>query len=89
MIEHKEILQILMSMEDINELKLIRTCINDRIKEIGSRIKYQLKKDDRVIVTSKHKVEEGSIIKINKTRAVVNIDGEGHYNVPFSMITKA
>ena len=86
-IERKELLGDLMSISDIAELKLIRSAINDRIQEVGSRIKYQLNKDDKVIVTSKKGVESGAIIKVNRTRAVVNIDGK-QWNVPFSMITK-
>ena len=31
--------------------------------------------------------EEGTIVKLNRTRAVVNINGT-EWNVPFSMITK-
>ena len=87
MIERKEVLQTLMSIDDISELKLIRSAINDRIEEVGSRIKYELKRDDKVIVTSKKGVELGTIIKVNRTRAVVSLDGT-FYNVPFSMITK-
>ena len=88
MIERKEVLQILMSIDDISELKLIRSAISDRIEEVSSRIKYELRIDDRVKVTSKGRVDYGNIIKINRTRAVVNLDGRGQYNVPFSLITK-
>ena len=86
MIERKEILQKLMEMQDVEELKLIARCVRDRIDEIGGRIKYNLKPNDRVIITSKKGVEHGSIRKVNRTRAVVNINGN-LYNVPFSMIT--
>ena len=86
MIERKEILQKLMEMQDVEELKLIARCVRDRIDEIGGRIKYSLKPNDRVIITSKKGTEHGSIRKVNRTRAVVNIKGT-LYNVPFSMIT--
>ena len=86
MIERKEILQKLMEMQDLEELKLIARCVRDRIDEIGGRIKYSLKPNDRVIITSKKGTEHGSIRKVNRTRAVVNIKGT-LYNVPFSMIT--
>ena len=88
MIERKELLTDLMQIRDINELRLIRAAISDRIKEVGSRIKYQLLKDDKVIVTSKKGVESGTIEKVNRTKAVVNINGTS-WNVPFSMITKS
>ena len=87
MIERKELLTKLMQIRDINELRLIRSAISDRIKEVSSRIKYELKKGDAIIVTSKKGVEDGIIEKINRTRAVVRMNGTS-WNVPFSMITK-
>ena len=86
-IERKEFLAIIMQIKDVNELKLIRSAINDRIQEVGSRIKYDLEKGDAIIVTSKKGVEDGIIEKINRTRAVVKMNGTS-WNVPFSMITK-
>ena len=86
-IERKELLADIMSIRDINELKLIRSAINDRIQEVGARVKYELKKGDAIIVTSKKGVEDGIIEKINRTRAVVRMNGTS-WNVPFSMITK-
>tara|TARA_Y100001938_G_C7919908_1_gene343929 strand:+ start:282 stop:563 length:282 start_codon:yes stop_codon:yes gene_type:complete len=87
-IERKELLEELMSISDVNELRLIRNAIIDRIKEVGHRIKYELEIGDRVKVTSSNKVEYGSVIKVNKTRAVISLDDKGQYNVPFAMITK-
>ena len=86
-IERKDLLIDLMQIRDINELRMIRSAISDRIKEVGSAVKYELKKGDSVIVTSSKGVESGIINKINRTRAVVNMNGI-QYNVPFSMITK-
>ena len=33
----------LMTMTDISELRMIRSAISDRIKEVGSAVKYELK----------------------------------------------
>jgi len=77
-----------MQIRDLNELRLIRSAINDRIKEVGYRIKYELRIGDSIIVTSKKGVEEGIIEKVNRTRAVVRMNGTS-WNVPFSMITKS
>ena len=85
--EKKDLLIDLMQIRDINELRLIRSAISDRIKEVGSAVKYELKNGDSVIVTSSKGVDSGIINKINRTRAVVNMNGI-QYNVPFSMITK-
>ena len=86
-IERKELLADLMQIKDVNELRLIRSAISDRIKEVSSRIKYDLRKGDAITVTSKKGVEDGIIEKINRTRAVVRMNGTS-WNVPFSMITK-
>ena len=86
-IGRKELLADLMQFRDVNELRLIRSAISDRIKEVSSRIKYELKKGDAITVTSKKGVEEGIIEKINRTRAVVRMNGTS-WNVPFSMIAK-
>ena len=88
-IGRKELLEDLMQIRDISELRLIRSAISDRIKEVASAIKYDLDKGDIVIVDSPRKElkEEGTIVKVNRTRAVVNIEGK-KWNVPFSLITK-
>ena len=87
MIERKELLADLMQIKDVNELRLIRSAISDRIKEVSSRIKYELKEGDAIVVNSKKGEESGIIEKVNRTRAVVMIDGK-QWNVPFTMITK-
>ena len=88
-IERKELLMQLMQIRDLNELRLIRSAINDRIIEVGSAIKYDLGKGDKVVIDSPRRElkEEGTIVKVNRTRAVVNIEGK-KWNVPFSLITK-
>ena len=76
-------------MYDVSNLRILRNVINDRMKTVGSMIKYKLNKGDIVVVDSPRKElkEEGTIVKVNRTRAVVNINGTS-WNVPFSMITK-
>ena len=90
MIGRKELLEDLMQIRDINELRLIRSAISDRMKEVASAIKYDLDKGDKVIIDSPRRElkEEGTIVKVNRTRAVVNIDGK-QWNVAFSLITKS
>ena len=86
-IERKELLANLMQIKDVNELRLIRSAISDRIQEVSSRIKYELRKGDAIIENSKKGKESGIIEKINRTRAVVRMNGTS-WNVPFSMITR-
>ena len=87
-IERRELLNKVTSMNDRDELRMLRSAINDRIREIGNSIKYDLHPGDTVIVQG-NKVgnEIGTIIKVNRTRAVVEINNI-KWNVPFSLITK-
>ena len=84
--EYNEVMQTIMLMDDIDKLKEMQSVIRDRIDSISFRIGRQLYTGDRVKVTSKSGIEYGHVIKVNRTRAVVNLD-KGKYNVPFSMIT--
>ena len=71
------------------DLRILRSVIDDRLKMVGHMVKYSLDRGDIVTVEGGKKVdkEEGTIVKVNRTRAVVNINGID-WNVPFSMITK-
>ena len=75
------------SIHDNTDLRILRNVINDRIKVLGSVIKYSLNRGDLVSVKTKSKTETGTIDKVNRTRAVVNINVK-LWNVPFSLITK-
>ena len=74
---------------DRSDLRILRNVINDRIKVIGSMVKYDLNRGDIVEIDSPRRElkEEGTIVKVNRTRAVVNINGM-KWNVPFSLINK-
>jgi len=86
--ERKDLMIKLMTITDISELRMIRNAINDRIKEVAGAIKYRLRKDDKVVIDNGRQIKEcGVIVKVNRTKAVVNIDGK-QWNVPFTMITK-
>ena len=74
---------------DKSDLRILRNVVNDRIQVVGSMIKHKLNRGDVVMVDGGRKLDkdEGTIVKINRTRAVVNINGK-QWTVPFSMITK-
>ena len=69
--------------------RILKSVIDDRLEIIGHMVKYVLDRGDIVMVEGGRKIgkEEGTIVKVNRTRAVVNINGK-QWNVPFSMITK-
>ena len=75
------------SIHDTTDLRILREVISDRMKAIGSVLKYSLNRGELVTVKSKHGTETGTIDKVNRTRAVVNMNGK-LWNVPFSLITK-
>ena len=77
------------TMVSKKDLRILKSVIDDRLKMVGHMVKYSLDRGDIVIVEGGKKVkkEEGTIVKLNRTRAVVNINGT-EWNVPFSMITK-
>ena len=85
--ELREIERQINLIEDLRELKAIQGFIKDRRSSLGNRLKYTLSIGDRVAVNGSRGLEEGYIIKINRTRAIVSID-DMKWNVPFAMITK-
>ena len=72
---------------NINHLRMIQDEIKEQRDYIGRKIGNQLQRGDKVRVNNGTGIEYGEVIKVNRTRAVVNIDDRS-WNVPFSMITK-
>ena len=70
-----------------NHLRTIQKEIKEQSAYIGRKIGNQLQRGDDVRVSGTNGIEYGTIVKVNRTRAVVSID-DMHWNVPFSMITK-
>ena len=70
-----------------NHLRTIQKEIKEQRDYIGRKIGNQLQRGDKVRVNSGTSIEYGEVTKVNRTRAVVNIDNRS-WNVPFSMITK-
>ena len=83
-----EIHRHIMFLATHEELDKVRDSIKMRRNDLARQLKVTLSKGDVVLVDNrKGKVERGTIVKVNKTRAVVDIDSQG-WNVPFSMIRK-
>ena len=72
---------------NVNHLRTIQKEIKEQRSYIGRKIGNQLQRGDKVRVNSGTSIEYGEVTKVNRTRAVVNIDNRS-WNVPFSMITK-
>ena len=74
-------------IEDIRELRTIQSFVKNRKIAIGNRLKYTLSVGDEVQVSNGSTIDNGTVTKINRTRAVVDMRG-GSWTVPFSMITQ-
>ena len=74
-------------IEDLRELQQITGFVKDRERAIGNRLKYTLSIGDEVTVNNGRTLDKGTVTKINRTRAVIDMRG-GSWNVPFAMITK-
>ena len=76
------------SLTDKVDVRYIRNICNERIRSLSNMLKYDLSPGDKVSINSKRMADEDGIIKrVNRTRAVVLIDGKS-WNVPFELITK-
>ena len=74
-------------IDNVSDLRLLSKEIKEQRNYIGRTIGNQLQRGDKVRVNSGTGIEYGEVTKVNRTRAVVNIDDRSS-NVPFSMITK-
>ena len=74
-------------IEDMRELRTIQGFIKNRKRAIGNRLKYTLSVGDEVQVSNGSTIDKGTVTKINRTRAVVDMR-DGSWTVAFSMISK-
>jgi dsDNA-specific endonuclease/ATPase MutS2 len=81
----EQIKDLIFKIEDDRELKSIAKYIKARRQQVGFQMKFKLKVGDNVFVDSNGITEDGTIIKINRTKAVVDL-GNGEWTVPFCMI---
>ena len=83
-----DIYKSIMSLETQEQIKEVQGYLKTRRKDLGREIISSLSIKDNVLIHSNGKVERGILLKVNRTRAVVDIENKGAYNVPFSMIRK-
>ena len=76
----------IMKIDNVEMLRYIGRFIQDRRKTISNKLKYELRVDQEVIVDDGKSKQRGVVKKVNRTRAVVDLNGI-KYNVPFSMIS--
>ena len=83
-----EIHRHIMFLATHEELDKVRDSIKMRRDDLSRQVISELSIGDVVLIDNKGRVERGTIRKINRSRAVVDIENKGGYNVPFSMIRK-
>ena len=82
-----EIHRHIMFLATHEELDMVRDSIKMRRDDLSRQVISELSAGDVVLIDNIGKVQKGIVRKINRTRAVVDINNQG-YNVPFSMIRK-
>ena len=80
-------------LKSIDELNKVKIILEDKRDSLARQTKYNLVIGEEVTISGSGRIENGKIVKINRTRAVVDCfdkkrDRTIHYNVPFSMIRK-
>ena len=88
-----DLYKLINTVDNIDDLNLIRSMIQVRNSELASETKSGLIIGDEVTISGSNRVDSGKIVKINRTKAVVDCydkktDDIVHFTVPFSMIRK-
>ena len=83
----QDVLDYILKCKDNDKLVAINDAVKDKFKTNASYLKYKLIPGDKVRVSGSNKIEKGTIHKVNRTRAIVNV-GDMKWNVPFTMLTK-
>ena len=82
-----DLIKYISTLDTIDDLNTVRSILNDRLDTLGRQTKYELVVGDKVTVNNGRSIDEGTITKINRTRAVVNMR-DSSWTVPFSMIRR-
>ena len=85
-----QVIDWILTTSEIDELSDVKSALNDRRDTLSSKIKYQLSPGMTVKVNGTSKFTEGEVKKVNKTRAVLEVNINGNverYNVPFTMLS--
>ena len=81
------------TLDNIDDLKEVKELVMMRIESLGRQTKYNLIVGEEVKIAGSGRIDSGKIIKINRTRAVIdcydkNNDRNVEFTVPFSMIRR-
>lgn len=81
-----EITKQIMMINNTDDLNHIARILNMRRQDVARDLKYALMPGDR-IKTNSSKIPTGTIVKVNRTKAVVRDDKGQQWTVPLTMIS--
>tara|TARA_Y100001963_G_scaffold54780_1_gene76655 strand:- start:2953 stop:3219 length:267 start_codon:yes stop_codon:yes gene_type:complete len=81
-----EITKQIMMMDNTDDLHHITRMIKMRREDLARDLKYVLRPGDR-IKTDSSRIPTGTIVKVNRTKAVVRDDNGQQWTVPLTMIS--
>tara|TARA_Y100001938_G_scaffold65675_1_gene91221 strand:- start:2153 stop:2419 length:267 start_codon:yes stop_codon:yes gene_type:complete len=84
--EVNEIVKNIMMINNTDDLNHIKRMLNMRREDVARDLKYALMPGDR-IKTDSNRIPTGTIVKVNRTKAVVRDDKGQQWTVPLTMIS--
>ena len=81
-----EITKHIMMIDNTDDLNHIKRMLNMRREDVARDLKYALMPGDR-IKTDSNRIPTGTIVKVNRTKAVVRDDNGQQWTVPLTMIS--
>ena len=89
-----DLFKLIDTLDTIDDLNTVKDMLGVRSSDLAKETKSGLVVCEEVTISGSNRIDTGKIVKINRTRAVVdcydkNRDSMIHFTVPFSMIRKA
>ena len=86
-----DLYSLINTVDSIDDLDIIKDMVKSRKLYLSRKTRLDLAIGEEVTISGSNKIENGKIIKINRTRAVVDCydksrDSMIHYTVPFSRL---
>tara|TARA_R100000808_G_C2056783_1_gene89935 strand:+ start:159 stop:542 length:384 start_codon:yes stop_codon:yes gene_type:complete len=88
-----DLFKLINTLDNADDINLVKEMLMTRSKSLAKKTKLGLMVGDEVIISGSNRINSGKIIKINRTKAIINcydktIKDMVTYHVPFSMIRK-
>ena len=81
-----EITKQIMMINNTDDLNHIKRMLKMRREDVARDLKYELKPGDR-IRTDSNRIPTGTIVKVNRTKAIVRDENGQQWTVPLTMIS--